>query len=183
MTGSSQAVKDVPEAPLFTLCNQFVELLRDRELPRSEPDDLRRLREAFASYGFNLSDDLNLSSNHRAISSASRTFLLCEITSTGSNEPTEMATQRSCRHAADRPNVPRQIPLVLQPSDTRSVTPTSYSASTVASSRRRSISGVTAVVSRLTKVARTTSLPDPSAAERLFAEPQRSFGLPRSSSS
>lgn len=61
----SQAVKDVSEAQLFTLCDQFVELLRDRELPRSEPEELQRLREGLASYGFNLSDDFALSSNHR----------------------------------------------------------------------------------------------------------------------
>ncbi len=61
----SQAVKDVSEAQLFTLCNQFVELLRARELPHSELDDLQRLRETLASYGFHLSDDFALSSNHR----------------------------------------------------------------------------------------------------------------------
>lgn len=49
----------------MTLCNQFVELLRDRDLPRSEPDDLQPLRDALASYGFNLDDDFTLSSNHR----------------------------------------------------------------------------------------------------------------------
>jgi hypothetical protein len=55
----------VSEAELFTLCNQLVELLRDQELPACQPDALERLRQALAAYGFNLSDDFTLSSNHR----------------------------------------------------------------------------------------------------------------------